>query len=227
VAADPRSRGAIVATGIEVVYPGVSGDVRALAGVDVELAGGVTAIVGPSGSGKSSLLRVLGLIERPSAGVVRVDDREVSSLKAVERRRIRRERIGYLFQRPVDNLIAHLSALENLRLSARIRGDGEADPSALLASLGLADRADHPVERLSGGEQQRVAVAAAVVGAPAVVLADEPTAELDAASAARLLEVVETLARGGTTFAVATHDPAAVAIASDVVHLRHGVVDPS
>jgi putative ABC transport system ATP-binding protein len=227
VAADPRARGAVVATGIEVVYRNASGDVRALAGVDVGLATGVTAIVGPSGSGKSSLLRVLGLIDRPSAGVVRIDDREVSALRAGQRRRVRRQRIGYLFQRPADNLIAHLSALENLRLSARIRGDGDAEPVALLASLGLADRAGHPVERLSGGEQQRLAVAAAVIGAPAVVLADEPTAELDAVSAARLLEVVETMARGGTTFAVATHDPAVVAIASHVVHLRHGVVDRS
>ena len=227
MAADPRARGAVVATGIEVVYRNASGDVRALAGVDVGLAAGVTAIVGPSGSGKSSLLRVLGLIDRPSAGVVRIDDREVSALRAGQRRRVRRQRIGYLFQRPADNLIAHLSALENLRLSARIRGDGDAEPVALLASLGLADRAGHPVERLSGGEQQRLAVAAAVIGAPAVVLADEPTAELDAVSAARLLEVVETMARGGTTFAVATHDPAVVAIASHVVHLRHGVVDRS
>ena len=227
MAADPRARGAVVATGIEVVYRNASGDVRALAGVDVGLATGVTAIVGPSGSGKSSLLRVLGLIDRPSAGVVRIDDREVSALRAGQRRRVRRQRIGYLFQRPADNLIAHLSALENLRLSARIRGDGDAEPVALLASLGLADRAGHPVERLSGGEQQRLAVAAAVIGAPAVVLADEPTAELDAVSAARLLEVVETMARGGTTFAVATHDPAVVAIASHVVHLRHGVVDRS
>ena len=227
MAADPRARGAVVATGIEVVYRNASGDVRALAGVDVGLATGVTAIVGPSGSGKSSLLRVLGLIDRPSAGVVRIDDREVSALRAGQRRRVRRQRIGYLFQRPADNQIAHLSALENLRLSARIRGDGDAEPVALLASLGLADRAGHPVERLSGGEQQRLAVAAAVIGAPAVVLADEPTAELDAVSAARLLEVVETMARGGTTFAVATHDPAVVAIASHVVHLRHGVVDRS
>jgi putative ABC transport system ATP-binding protein len=227
VAADPRARGAVVATGIEVVYRNASGDVRALAGVDVGLATGVTAIVGPSGSGKSSLLRVLGLIDRPSAGVVRIDDREVSALRAGQRRRVRRQRIGYLFQRPADNQIAHLSALENLRLSARIRGDGDAEPVALLASLGLADRTGHPVERLSGGEQQRLAVAAAVIGAPAVVLADEPTAELDAVSAARLLEVVETMARGGTTFAVATHDPAVVAIASHVVHLRHGVVDRS
>jgi len=227
VAVDPRARRAVAATGIEIVYPNVSGDVRALAGIDVELSAGVTAIVGPSGSGKSSLLRVLGLIDRPSAGVVRIDDREVSAVHAADRRRVRRRRIGYVFQRPADNLIAHLSAMENLRLSARIRGAGEAEPVALLASLGLADRADHPVESLSGGEQQRLAVAAAVIGAPAVVLADEPTAELDAASAAQLLEVMESMARDGTTFVVATHDPAAMAIASHVVRLRHGVVDRS
>ena len=226
MAAEVRSA-RLEASGLGVVYPSASGNVRALDGVDLELFRGITAIVGPSGSGKSSLLRVLGLIDRPSAGVVRVDGREVSSLRVVERRRIRRERIGFVFPRPADNLIAHLSAVENLRLSVRIRGDSGADPIGLLGSLGLAERAEHPVERLSGGEQQRVAVAAAVIGSPVVVLADEPTAELDAGSGARLLQVVAKLAAVGTTFAVATHDPAVVAIASRVVRLRHCVVDRS
>ena len=226
MAAEVRSD-RLEASRLGVVYPSASGNVRALDGVDLELFRGITAIVGPSGSGKSSLLRVLGLIDRPSAGVVRVDGREVSSLRVVERRRIRRERIGFVFPRPADNLIAHLSAVENLRLSVRIRGDSGADPIGLLGSLGLAERAEHPVERLSGGEQQRVAVAAAVIGSPVVVLADEPTAELDAGSGARLLQVVAKLAAVGTTFAVATHDPAVVAIASRVVRLRHCVVDRS
>jgi putative ABC transport system ATP-binding protein len=220
-----ESRPAVAATGVGVVYASASGNVCALADVDVEISSGVTAIVGPSGSGKSSLLRVLGLIDQPSAGAVRVEDRDVSTLRAAERRRVRRERIAYLFQRPADNLVAHLSAAENLRLSVRIRGEANADPLGLLDSLGLADRADHPVERLSGGEQQRVAVAAAVIGGPAVVLADEPTAELDADSGNRLLEVISMLARGGTTFAIATHDPVAIAVASRVVRLRHGLVE--
>lgn len=191
------------------VYRSAAGEVRALNGVDAEFAvGDVTAVVGPSGSGKSSLLRLLAGLDRPTSGQVEVGGAWFSGMSAGKLRRARRALVGYVFQRPSDNLISYLDVLEHLELAARLRGRrpaGEADQ--LLELLGLVTRRHNLPHQLSGGEQQRVAFAQAVIGTPAIVVADEPTAELDSRSGEALLATVVELARMGTAFVVATHDP--------------------
>jgi len=213
-------------SGVVKIYWTATGEVNALKGIDAHFpAAAVTAVVGPSGSGKSSLLRILAGMDRPTAGSVRVGSHELSGLRPGRLRRIRRQLLGYVFQRPADNLIPYLTVSEHLRLSARIRGmrrDRGADE--LLEALGIAHRRSHLPRQLSGGEQQRLAFAQAVVGTPPLVVADEPTAELDSTSGLALLETVEMLAGRGTAFVVATHDQAAMRAADRVYYLRHGAL---
>ena len=208
------------------IYWTATGEVNALKGVDVVFpAASVTAVVGPSGSGKSSLLRILAGLDRPTAGQVRIAGREISGLRPPALRRIRRSMLGYVFQRPAENLIPYLSVAEHLRLAARFRrADGDGGAGELLEMLGISHRIRHRPRQLSGGEQQRLAFAQAVVGGPALVVADEPTAELDTASGRALLEAVTTLARRGTSFVVATHDPAVMRLADGTYHLHHGAL---
>jgi putative ABC transport system ATP-binding protein len=226
-----RVEGAPAATceSVVKVYPSPGGDVMALAGVDATFAhAAVTALVGPSGSGKSSLLRILAGLDRPTAGRVVVGGIETSSLSAAGLRSVRRRAIAYVWQRPAENLIGHLTVAEHLRLSARARqaGRGWVDRAReILDVLGLDARVDHLPRQLSGGEQQRVAFATAVVGEPSLVVADEPTGELDSASAEDVLAAVRALADRGTAFAIATHDPAVVAVAERTYHLRHGSLE--
>ena len=210
--------------GVVKIYWSETGEVQALKGVDAAFERGhVTALVGPSGSGKSSLLRILACVDRPTAGQIRVGDADVSSLSRSKRRRIRRERIGYVFQRPSDNLIPYLDAAAHMRVAGRIRGrDDPGEALEVLRVLGLGDRLDHMPEQLSGGEQQRLAFATAVVGRPPLVLADEPTAELDGENGAALMERVTTLADRGMAFVIATHDPTVMGAADRILHLRHG-----
>lgn len=214
-------------TGVVKIYWSASGEVHALKGIDATFpAGAVTALVGPSGSGKSSLLRILACVDRPTAGQVVVGTQDVSAMSSAGRRRVRRRLIGYMFQRPADNLIPYLSAMEHLDLSARLRGGGrEGEADELLDTLGLRARAHHGPSQLSGGEQQRLALAAAVIGGPALVVADEPTAELDSASGGALMEMIGRLRDRGTSFVVATHDPIAMDAADQILHLRHGALE--
>ncbi|MGQ0670661.1 MAG: ABC transporter ATP-binding protein [Actinomycetota bacterium] len=214
-------------TGVVKIYWTATGEVNALKGIDATFpAGAVTAVVGPSGSGKSSLLRILAGLDRATAGQVRVGETEISGLSAGRLRQIRRRLLGYVFQRPADNLIPHLSVAEHLRLAARLRGlSWAAGTDQLLESLGIADRRDHLPRQLSGGEQQRLAFAQAVIGSPALVVADEPTAELDSTSGAALLGAIKALASKGSSFVVATHDPAAVKVADRTLFLRHGALE--
>jgi len=209
------------------IYWTATGEVNALKGIDASFpSAAVTAVVGPSGSGKSSLLRILAALDRPTAGQVRVGDVELSGLSFGKLRKVRRRLIGYVFQRPADNLIPYLTASQHLALVARLRG--RRDPGGsdeLLEFLGIAARRNHYPHQLSGGEQQRLAFAQAVVGGPPIVVADEPTAELDSASGQALLELVGGLARMGTSFVVSTHDQAVVKQAHRTLYLRHGALE--
>jgi putative ABC transport system ATP-binding protein len=217
---------AAACTGLVKIYWTATGEVHALKGVDAAFpAAALSAVVGPSGSGKSSLLRILAGLDRPTAGQVTVADVRLSGLSIGRLRRLRRRLLGYVFQRPADNLVPYLTVAENLELAARLRhtpGDRDGD---LLELLGLAHRSRHLPRQLSGGEQQRLAFARAVVGDPPLVVADEPTAELDSASAATLLEAVRALAARGTALVLATHDPAVVAQSERTFYLRHGAME--
>jgi putative ABC transport system ATP-binding protein len=218
---------AAVCTGVRKVYAIGDEEVEALRGVDKEFpTASLSTIVGPSGSGKSSLLRILACVDRPTAGSVRVGGEEVAELGARKRRALRRTSVGYVFQNPVDNLVEYLDAAEQIRLAGRLRGvrPGPDEIDRLLAVLGLEHRAEHLPVHLSGGEQQRLAFACAVVGRPAIVVADEPTAELDSASADRVMDAVADLRREGVAFIVSSHDPRVVESADHLLRLEHGRV---
>ncbi len=216
----------VACAGLVKEYATATGTVRALKGVDAAFpAGRVTAVVGPSGSGKSSLLRILACVDRPTAGSVRVGGVDVAALGARGRRRVRRELVGYIFQQPADNLLPYLTAREQLQLAARLRGQARpGEVERLLAVLGLEHRADHRPEQLSGGEQQRLAFAAAVIGGPALVVADEPTAELDSEAGERLMQAVLGLRDQGTSLVVSSHDPVVTGAVDGVVRLHDGEV---
>jgi putative ABC transport system ATP-binding protein len=216
---------AAVCTGVVKIYWTASGEVHALKGIDALFPrAAVTAVVGPSGSGKSSLLRILAGLDRATAGSVVVGGTELAGLPWGTLRKMRRRLTGYVFQRPSDNLIPYLTVAEHLELAARIRRTGTGED--LLDLLELTHRRNHLPVQLSAGEQHRVAFAQAVVGTPDLVVADEPTAELDAEASASLLEVVSSLAREGfSAFVVATHDPDVVRAADATLHLRHGAME--
>jgi ABC-type lipoprotein export system ATPase subunit len=218
--------GGPVATLTDVVrtYRVASGEVQALRGVSGEFrAGAVSAVVGPSGSGKSTLLRLLAGIDRPTSGRVRVLEVDLQRAGARTRRRLRHDRVGYLFQRPSDNLFPHLTLAEHLRLARAGRRADEAEAREVVATLELGHRLGHRPAELSGGEQQRAAVALALLSGASVILADEPTAQLDRTSGVELMAAVHDLAGRGVAFVVATHDPQVRAAADEVIELDHGV----
>ncbi|HEX5937211.1 MAG TPA: ATP-binding cassette domain-containing protein [Actinomycetota bacterium] len=201
-------------------YRTPTGAVHALRGVTLEFeAGALTAVVGPSGSGKSSLLRVLTGIDRATSGDVWVGPKNVARASARGLRRLRRDTVGYVFQRPSDNFLPNLTIAEHLRLAAGSNGTADLE---ILDRLGIGHRAEHLPDELSGGEQQRAAFAQAVVAGSAVVVADEPTAELDSESSKLVMDGVRTLVNSGVTFVVATHDGAVRRLADEVVELDHG-----
>jgi putative ABC transport system ATP-binding protein len=220
---------AAVCEGLVRIYWSPSGEVHALKGVDAVVpAGRMTAITGPSGSGKSSLLRILAAQDRPTAGRAEVAGHALTGLSAHRLRALRRRHIGYVFARPPQNLLPHLTGREHLAMAGRLRGVPRADAAAqgeeVLELLGITARADHLPGQLSGGEQQRLAFAQAIIGRPALVVADEPTGELDSATTADLLTAVHELTRTGTTVVMATHDPLAASAADQIIHLRSGTV---
>ena len=208
------------------VYGAGDVGVRALDGVDFDVpAGEFTAIMGPSGSGKSTLLHIVGALETPTSGLVEVAGSELGDLDDAELTRLRRERIGFVFQ--FFNLLPSLTALENVLLPALIskRHDAAIADRArdLLERVGLADRADHLPSELSGGEQQRVSIARALLLEPELVLADEPTGNLDSHAGRQVLALLRELTDAEDhTVVMVTHDPAAAAVADRVVFLRDG-----
>lgn len=200
-----------------------SGEVRALRGVTAGFGSGViTAVIGPSGSGKSSLLRLVAGMDRPTSGAVWVGGVRVDRATGRARRRLRRRVVGYIFQRSSDNFFPHLTIREHLDLVTRGRASERA--LDLVRSLGIEGRLDHRAAELSGGEQQRAAFAVAASSGARLLVADEPTAQLDDESSDELMHHVRELPAQGVTVIVATHDPLVRAAAGAVVELDHGML---
>jgi putative ABC transport system ATP-binding protein len=198
-------------TGIERVFTLGDSAVHALADLDLSIAAGeYVAVMGASGSGKSTLLNLLGLLDRPDAGTYRLEGRDVTTLSADEQARVRRERIGFVFQS--FHLVPRLTAAENVALPLMLAGVDPAERARrvgkALEDFGLANRADHRPDQLSGGQRQRVAIARATIMQPAVILADEPTGNLDRATGEEVVRLLETLNAGGVTLIMVTHDAA-------------------
>jgi len=209
-------------------YEGGRGVVHALQGVDLEFAGGrLTVVHGRSGSGKTTLLNLLGGLDRPTSGRVWVDGDEISSLGEDELVRVRRDKIGFVFQS--FGLVPILSAAENVEVPLRLHNTEPAERTErvaeLLSLVGLAGRAKHRPYELSGGEQQRVAIVRALANRPKLLIADEPTGQLDSANAKTIMAVIRDLVRSERVSAiVATHDPLLLDIADIVVELSDGRV---
>ncbi|MGE5125451.1 MAG: ABC transporter ATP-binding protein [Betaproteobacteria bacterium] len=186
--------------------------------------GGFLAITGPSGSGKSTLLGLLAGLDRPSGGRVVLDGHDLSALSEDERARVRAEKVGFVFQS--FHLIPTLTARENVQVPLELRGrDGRARAEELLQRVGLGDRGHHYPAQLSGGEQQRVAVARAFAHSPRILFADEPTGNLDAANGANVVALLDELNRElGTTLVLVTHDPELASRARRVIRLRDGAL---
>jgi putative ABC transport system ATP-binding protein len=211
--------------GLVQIYRVDSGEVHALRGIDASfLAGSVTAVMGPSGSGKSTLLRLLSLAERPTAGVLTIAGTDVMTASTSTLRRLRRTSVAVVLQRPTHNLYPHLTVTEHIELAAHQRGASTDDVERAIESVSLAGRRHSRPATLSGGEQQRLAVATATIGAPALVLADEPTAELDTASGASVIELLRASAARGAAVVVNTHDAAVAAAADRILALHHGTL---
>ena len=202
-------------------------DVHALRAVDLELAeGDFLAVVGPSGSGKSTLLHLLGCLDRPTAGVYRFRGRDVGGLDDGERSRLRQREIGFVFQ--FFHLLPRLTAVGNVELPMVFAGvpKGERRERAeqALHEVGLADRMRHRPDELSGGQRQRVAIARAVIMRPALLLADEPTGNLDRASAAEVMDLLGRMNRGGQTVVLVTHDAEIASRAHHMVRMSDGAI---
>jgi putative ABC transport system ATP-binding protein len=184
--------------------------VHALRDVTLSVAGGeYVSLMGPSGSGKSTLLNVLGLLDRPTSGTYRLDGRDVTGLSDAEQARVRREKVGFVFQ--FFHLVPRLTAQENIELPMALGGisveQRRARARELLESFGLAGRAHHRPDQLSGGQRQRAAIARATVMRPRLLLADEPTGNLDRASGREVVQILESLHDQGVTLLLVTHDP--------------------
>jgi putative ABC transport system ATP-binding protein len=171
--------------------------------------GEYVSLMGPSGSGKSTLLNIVGLLDRASSGIYRLDGKDVTSLSDEEQSRVRREKIGFVFQ--FFHLVPRLSAADNIELPMALAGISAGERRAraleLLYAYGLGDRADHRPDQLSGGQRQRVAIARATVMRPGILLADEPTGNLDRASGKEVVRILENLHESGVTLLLVTHDP--------------------
>ena len=202
-------------------------ETHALSGIHLQInKGEYVSIAGPSGCGKSTLLSILGLLDSPTAGRYALNGRSVEGLKLGERARIRNREIGFIFQS--FNLIGDLTVFENVELPLTYRGTAQAERrtrvNEALERVGMAHRAKHLPSQLSGGQQQRVAVARALVGGPSILLADEPTGNLDSKNGEAVMELLRELHRGGATICMVTHDPRFARHADRGVQLLDGRV---
>ena len=215
--------------GITKIYRQGALDVSALSGVDLTVSRGeFTAISGPSGSGKTTTLNIIGALDRPTAGMIRVEGRDLAALGRRALSQLRRDRIGFVFQ--AYNLMPVLTAYENAEIVLALQGVPKPERRervmALLAAVGLAGMEHRRPTELSGGQQQRVAIARAIAAEPAVVLADEPTANVDRGTADKLLSLMETLNQERqVTFLFSTHDPRVMERARRIVHMADGRVE--
>ncbi len=203
-------------------------EVHALRGLSTQIARGeVVAIMGPSGSGKSTLMNIIGCLDRPTAGEYILDGELVSRLSDDQLATIRNRKVGFVFQS--FNLLPRATALANVELPLRYAGitRGRRDRArAALESVGLQDRIYHRPSELSGGQQQRVAIARSLINEPAIIMADEPTGNLDSKSGAEIMELLLALNRErGTTLIIVTHAPDVAALAQRIIHIRDGVVE--
>jgi len=215
----------IALEGIRKTYKQGGNEIRALDGIDLTIGrGDNVAIMGPSGSGKSTLLNVLGALDKPDSGSYRFENEDVALLDDDGASRLRNRRIGFVFQS--FHLLPRLTVLENVLLPLRYSEDLDSGADArarnLLGRVGLAERIDHRPGELSGGQMQRAAIARALVMQPPLLLADEPTGNLDSRSAADVLALLEELNREGQTLVIVTHDPEIATRAHRSVHLRDG-----
>ncbi len=201
--------------------------VRALDGVDMSIEEGeFVAIMGPSGSGKSTLMHIIGCLDTATAGEYQLDGVRVSELGKNELAAIRNRKIGFVFQS--FNLLPHLNILKNVELPLMYAGSKPKERNLkareILASVGLSDRLKHKPAELSGGQRQRVAIARAIVNDPAILLADEPTGNLDSQAGGDILEIFSSLHAQGNTVIIVTHDPAVAERANRVIHIRDGKI---
>jgi len=213
--------------GIERVFHLGDSEVHALHELDLGIAAGeYIAVMGPSGSGKSTLLNIVGLLDRPNTGKYLLEGRDVTTLSPEEQARVRSQRIGFVFQS--FHLVARLTAAENIALPMMLAGIAARERSVRVAKAlkdyGLADRAHHRPDQLSGGQRQRVAIARATIMQPALILADEPTGNLDRATGEEVVRLLEQLNAGGVTLIVVTHDQALGARARRRVLMQDGAV---
>ena len=213
---------------LQKIYTMGSTKVHALAGIDLQIFDNeYVALMGPSGSGKSTLMNLLGCLDTPTHGNYALDGNDVSTMTDSQLAEVRNHKIGFVFQ--TFNLLPRLTALDNVALplvyAGASRKQREARAREVLASVGLGDRVDHRPNELSGGQRQRVAIARALVNKPSIILADEPTGNLDTKTSIEIMEIFEEIHNNGNTVILVTHEPDIAEHAHRIVRLRDGLVE--